>query len=207
MNEFETYRHKIKGGVVFASGEEPKDTLVGVNTAVFVSLKRVPWTIGKLRRIIYYQISTKDCIISFLEYERNVILNIICRPAVSSCWLLIMGSAVSCRTGRRRNQRKSLSSAPPESCLDINLATEEELMTLPGVTRSLAQNITAHRRKIHGFRRVEDLALVSGVGAERMLELRPEIWVERNALCGESNGAGTVPGDTPEDGTSKEQSS
>lgn len=50
-------------------------------------------------------------------------------------------------------------------------------MTLPGVNRALAQSITAHRRKIRSFRRVEDLALVTGVGAEHMLKLRPEITV------------------------------
>ncbi|CAJ0949406.1 unnamed protein product [Ranitomeya imitator] len=71
---------------------------------------------------------------------------------------------------------------------DHDTATEEELMTLPGVSRALAQSITAHRRQIHGFRRVEDLALVTGVGAELMLELRPEIQVGNSAPSGaESN--------------------
>lgn len=63
-------------------------------------------------------------------------------------------------------------------------------MTLPGITRALAQSITVHRRKIHGFRRVEDLALVTGVGAELMLELRPELQVGNSPPSGgaEDNG-------------------
>lgn len=65
----------------------------------------------------------------------------------------------------------------PHQCLDINSCTEEELMTLPGVTRALARNIVQHRARIGGFRRVEDLALVSGVGAARLELVKPEICV------------------------------
>uniref|UniRef100_A0A8B9K852 Endonuclease/exonuclease/phosphatase family domain containing 1 n=1 Tax=Astyanax mexicanus TaxID=7994 RepID=A0A8B9K852_ASTMX len=65
----------------------------------------------------------------------------------------------------------------PCQCLDINSCTEEELMTLPGVTRALARNIVQHRASIGGFRRVEDLALVSGVGAARLELVKPEICV------------------------------
>ncbi|OCT84705.1 endonuclease/exonuclease/phosphatase family domain-containing protein 1-like [Xenopus laevis] len=107
-----------------------------------------------------------------------------------------MGAEVSCRRGQRKQRKPSLRSCPnnlPESCLDINKATEEELMTLPGVNRNLAQSITAHRRKIRGFRRVEDLALVTGVGAERMLELRPEICVVKSeTTMTEMNGSRTI---------------
>lgn len=52
--------------------------------------------------------------------------------------------------------------------LNINSATEEELMTLPGVTRCIARNIVDYRQAIGGFKKVEDLALVSGVGASRL---------------------------------------
>lgn len=65
----------------------------------------------------------------------------------------------------------------PHQCLDLNSCTEEELMTLPGVTRALARNIVQHRARIGGFRRVEDLALVSGVGAARLELVKPEICV------------------------------
>ncbi|KAI4871780.1 hypothetical protein NFI96_014709 [Prochilodus magdalenae] len=64
-----------------------------------------------------------------------------------------------------------------QQCLDINSCTEEELMTLPGVTRALARNIVQHRARIGGFRRVEDLALVSGFGAARLQLVKPEICV------------------------------
>ncbi|CAI9616555.1 unnamed protein product, partial [Staurois parvus] len=117
-----------------------------------------------------------------------------------------MGATASCRTGRRRRQHPTMPSVPPESLLDINLATEEELMTLPGVTRALAQSITAHRRKIRTFRRVEDLALVTGVGAEHMLKLRPEITVrEIPTQWAVSEGEMTPSDDTKEEGNRPEE--
>lgn len=61
--------------------------------------------------------------------------------------------------------------------LNINTATEEELMTLPGVNRAVAQNIVEYRDCIGGFRKVEDLALVSGVGATKLEAIKLEICV------------------------------
>ncbi|XP_015259053.1 PREDICTED: endonuclease/exonuclease/phosphatase family domain-containing protein 1 [Cyprinodon variegatus] len=61
--------------------------------------------------------------------------------------------------------------------LNINAATEEELMTLPGVNRAVAQNIVEYRDCIGGFRKVEDLALVSGIGAAKLEAIKPEICV------------------------------
>lgn len=61
--------------------------------------------------------------------------------------------------------------------LNINTATEEELMTLPGVNRGVAQNIVEYRECIGGFKKVEDLALVSGVGATKLEAIKLEICV------------------------------
>ncbi|KAG9463986.1 hypothetical protein GDO78_020692 [Eleutherodactylus coqui] len=61
--------------------------------------------------------------------------------------------------------------------LNINTATEEELMTLPGVGRQVAQNIVEYREYIGGFKKVEDLALVSGVGAAKLEQVKFEICV------------------------------
>lgn len=61
--------------------------------------------------------------------------------------------------------------------LNINIATEEELMTLPGVNRTVARNIVQYRDCIGGFKKVEDLALVSGVGATKLEVIKLEICV------------------------------
>ncbi|KAK2864751.1 hypothetical protein Q7C36_003905 [Tachysurus vachellii] len=61
--------------------------------------------------------------------------------------------------------------------LNVNAASEEELMTLPGVTRAVARAIVDHRARIGGFRKVEDVALVSGIGAAKLQLIKPEICV------------------------------
>lgn len=68
--------------------------------------------------------------------------------------------------------------------VNINAATEEELMTLPGVDRVIAKNIIEYRRQIGGFRRVEDLALVSGVGAEKLNQIRSDVNIISRPLPG-----------------------
>lgn len=67
--------------------------------------------------------------------------------------------------------------------LNINLASEEELMTLPGINREIARNIVSHRKAIGRFRKVEDLALVRGIGADKLEQMRPEICVTKRASC------------------------
>uniref|UniRef100_A0A4W3GCS9 Endonuclease/exonuclease/phosphatase family domain-containing protein 1-like n=1 Tax=Callorhinchus milii TaxID=7868 RepID=A0A4W3GCS9_CALMI len=84
-------------------------------------------------------------------------------------------------SGRRRKfsaacNFSNVSVRPPER-LNINAATEEELMTLPGVGRAVSRNIVDYRQRIGGFKKVEDLALVSGVGAARLEHIKPEICV------------------------------
>ncbi|GCB62788.1 endonuclease/exonuclease/phosphatase family domain-containing protein 1-like [Scyliorhinus torazame] len=61
--------------------------------------------------------------------------------------------------------------------VNINTASEEELMTLQGINRTLAHNIVLYRRVIGGFRKIEDMALVTGVGATKLQLIRPEICV------------------------------
>uniref|UniRef100_UPI00398EE732 endonuclease/exonuclease/phosphatase family domain-containing protein 1 isoform X2 n=1 Tax=Pristiophorus japonicus TaxID=55135 RepID=UPI00398EE732 len=68
--------------------------------------------------------------------------------------------------------------------LNINTATEEELMTLPGVNRMVAQNIVEYRECIGGFKKVEDLALVSGIGAAKLEQVKLEICVASSKSVG-----------------------
>uniref|UniRef100_A0A8C4WXG1 Endonuclease/exonuclease/phosphatase family domain-containing protein 1 n=1 Tax=Eptatretus burgeri TaxID=7764 RepID=A0A8C4WXG1_EPTBU len=85
----------------------------------------------------------------------------------------------------------SLTALPLAERLNVNLATEEQLMTLPGVSRAMAQAMVRHRRIIGGFRRVEDVALVPGVGAANLELIRSEIWTGR--LISPTRLAGAAP--------------
>lgn len=83
------------------------------------------------------------------------------------------GRAVSVRAGSGK-------AAPPQSRqtrfpLDLNTARIEDIMTLPGIGEKLAQRIVEYRKSHGGFRSVEDLRGVRGIGKKRMERLRPLI--------------------------------
>lgn len=52
----------------------------------------------------------------------------------------------------------------PSGRINLNTATEEQLMLLPTVGPSKAERIVAWRKKNGGFRRVADLRRVKGFG-------------------------------------------
>ncbi len=61
----------------------------------------------------------------------------------------------------------------PTAPLSLNHATVDQLDALPGVGPSLAQRITLFRREHGGFRSVDQLRQVSGIGDRKFLDLRP----------------------------------
>ncbi|MYW35242.1 ComEA family DNA-binding protein, partial [Streptomyces sp. SID2119] len=63
--------------------------------------------------------------------------------------------------------------AGPAAPLSLSVATKEQLETLPGVGPVLAQHIIDHRTENGGFRSVEELRQVNGIGDRRFADLRP----------------------------------
>ncbi|TDD31251.1 ComEA family DNA-binding protein [Actinomadura sp. KC06] len=68
-------------------------------------------------------------------------------------------------------------SAAPGTPLDLNAATAEQLDDLPGVGPVLAQRIVDYRTQHGGFRSIEQLQEVSGIGARRFADLKPMVRV------------------------------
>lgn len=65
----------------------------------------------------------------------------------------------------------------PTQPVDLNTATPDQLDTLPGVGPATAQAILAYRQAHGGFRRVDDLLDVRGIGPAKMEQLRPLVRV------------------------------
>jgi len=57
--------------------------------------------------------------------------------------------------------------------LDVNRATAAELEALPGIGPALAARIVAQRDSLHGFRAVDDLLRVRGIGPATLRRLKP----------------------------------
>ncbi|MET9808756.1 ComEA family DNA-binding protein [Streptomyces halstedii] len=63
--------------------------------------------------------------------------------------------------------------AGPAAPLSLNTATPEQLETLPGVGPVLAQHIVDYRTEHGGYRSVDELREVNGIGDRRFADLRP----------------------------------
>ncbi len=57
--------------------------------------------------------------------------------------------------------------------VNLNSATEAQLEALPGIGPSLAKGIIDERTRLGGFRSVDDLKRVRGIGERRFADLRP----------------------------------
>ena len=68
-------------------------------------------------------------------------------------------------------------SATSGTTLNLNSATLPQLEALPGIGRSTAERIIEYRQKNGGFKRIEDLMNVRGIGEKSFLKLKPLITV------------------------------
>jgi competence protein ComEA len=66
---------------------------------------------------------------------------------------------------------------PNAAGLDLNTATLQQLMLLPGIGESLGQRIIDYRTEHNGFTSVEELKQVSGIGDKKFAEIMPYVKV------------------------------
>ena len=61
--------------------------------------------------------------------------------------------------------------------ININTATAAQLEALPGIGARTAQAIVDHRQKNGGFKKIEELMNVKGIGEKSFLKLKPMVTV------------------------------
>jgi competence protein ComEA len=69
---------------------------------------------------------------------------------------------------------------PPASTgalLNLNAATAADLEKLPGVGPAMATRILEYRQKSGGFKKIEELMNVQGIGEKNFLRLKPLITI------------------------------
>ncbi len=64
------------------------------------------------------------------------------------------------------------------STIDLNTATEEELMTLPNIGEKRAKAIIKYREDIGGFESVYQLEAISGIGEKILEDILPYLTLE-----------------------------
>ena len=81
---------------------------------------------------------------------------------------------IKIKLGRMEARKLLVFSIP----LDLNRVSAEDLSLIPGIGESLAQEILAYREKRRGFRSVEELKNVKGVGEKKLRTFKPFFFVE-----------------------------
>jgi competence protein ComEA len=75
------------------------------------------------------------------------------------------------------SQSSSPAQAPAAAPLNLNTATVTELAKLPGIGPAVAARIVEHRQKTGGFKKIEELMNVKGIGEKTFLKLKSLVTV------------------------------
>jgi competence protein ComEA len=67
--------------------------------------------------------------------------------------------------------------AQATTTVNLNTASVSQLETLPGVGKATAERIVEYREKNGGFKKIEDLMNVRGIGEKSFLKIKPLITV------------------------------
>ena len=93
--------------------------------------------------------------------------------------VLVLGlvtAAVSAQDAARP-AAKAATASTPAGLVNLNTATVAQLETLPGIGKATAERILEYRQKNGGFKKVEDLMNVRGIGEKSFLKMKPLITV------------------------------
>lgn len=71
-----------------------------------------------------------------------------------------------------------LSAEKIEGRVNINSATEDQIAFLPGIGPKLAKEVVSYRTTSGGFKTIEDIKRVSGVGEKKFEKIKDFIVVE-----------------------------
>lgn len=88
--------------------------------------------------------------------------------ALSVCALVSVATARADAQTQTESQKR---------LVNLNAATAAELESLPGVGPAVAARIIEYREKNGGFKKVEDLMNVRGIGEKTFLQLKPLVTV------------------------------
>lgn len=95
---------------------------------------------------------------------------------VLSAWLALQGGQLKAAEGGSEPPAQGPPTVEQDSRININEASIDELVRLPGIGPSRAEAIIAERGR-RRFRRIEDIMRVPGIGRKTFVRIRASIRV------------------------------
>lgn len=106
--------------------------------------------------------------------------------------LIVMAGLLITACARRNEITRNASSPPPiqsttndnaratspTACTNLNTATLEELLQLPGIGAVMSQKIIAHRERHGPFRRPQDIIIIEGFSEQKYRAIKDRVCVE-----------------------------
>jgi competence protein ComEA len=161
---------------IAAAGQSPPSSGRGRGTAGTPVVVDVS---GAVKRPGVYRLTTQDRVEDALERAggatRRADLTVINRASK-----LEDGRQILVPTRGQSASRTSADTAAPATSsgpVNLNTATLEQLETLDGVGPATAQKIVDYREQHGGFKSVDELDQVSGIGEKRLAALRDHVGI------------------------------
>ena len=88
--------------------------------------------------------------------------------------VLTLGAAAAAQEGRKTAPQAP---TPQVTAINLNTANVSQLEGLPGIGEAVAERIVEYRQKSGGFKKVEDLMNVRGIGEASFLKIKALVTV------------------------------
>ena len=100
-----------------------------------------------------------------------------CVLAIVCLWMLSPVAAQEKAAAGKRPAAAKTAAASPAAPVNLNTATAAQIATLPGIGPKAAERIIEYRQKSGGFKKIEELMNVKGIGEKSFLKLKPLLTV------------------------------
>jgi competence protein ComEA len=91
--------------------------------------------------------------------------------------LMATSAALAAGAPQDKPAARRNAAAAPAAPVNLNTATQAQLETLPGIGAATAKRILEYRQKSGGFKKIEELMNVKGIGEKSFLKLKPHVTV------------------------------